>query len=291
MSYQKQVFQSGQVLLASQLNAMDDQIAANEGAIAANTEAIAANAEAIGQKVSQEQLTERVNDVERIFTEHTTKETTYINENGSDGVILQGNGLIDTNGVFQESAAWICSDYIELKGDVRIKGTFLSMATISAVAFYDSNKAFLSSVHAEQTEYSYAVDMVPPENAVYARFTFVKEANGNQYVTVQETYYESIFDFAEERRSDYQKIVEEAVANAYVNVNGETASTDTWKVSGFVRVNPSDKISLALYGTTGTNLLSFYDKDGKYLEGIPGTESGVHTVENAVPPAQAYYLR
>lgn len=291
MSYQKQVFQSGQVLLASQLNAMDDQIAANEGAIAANTEAIAANAEAIGQKVSQEQLTERVNDVERIFTEHTTKETTYINENGSDGVILQGNGLIDTNGVFQESAAWICSDYIELKGDVRIKGTFLSMATISAVAFYDSNKAFLSSVHAEQTEYSYTVDMVPPENAVYARFTFVKEANGNQYVTVQETYYESIFDFAEERRSDYQQIVEEAVANAHVNVNGETESTDAWRVSGFVRVNPSDKISLALYGTTGTNLLSFYDKDGKYLEGIPGTESGVHTVENAVPPAQAYYLR
>ena len=67
MSYQKQVFQSGQVLLASQLNAMDDQIAANEGAIAANAEAIsanaeaiAANAEAIGQKVSQEQLTEAV---------------------------------------------------------------------------------------------------------------------------------------------------------------------------------------------------------------------------------------
>ena len=29
MSYQKQVFQSGKVLLASQLNAMDDQIAAN----------------------------------------------------------------------------------------------------------------------------------------------------------------------------------------------------------------------------------------------------------------------
>ena len=53
MSYQKQVFQSGQVLLASQLNAMDDQIAAN-------AEAIAANAEAIGQKVSQEQLTEAV---------------------------------------------------------------------------------------------------------------------------------------------------------------------------------------------------------------------------------------
>ena len=67
MSYQKQTFQSGQVLLASQLNAMDDQIAANEGAIAANAEAIsanaeaiAANAEAIGQKVSQEQLTEAV---------------------------------------------------------------------------------------------------------------------------------------------------------------------------------------------------------------------------------------
>lgn len=46
MSYQKQVFQSGQVLLASQLNAMDDQIAAN--------------AESIGNNVSQEQLTQEV---------------------------------------------------------------------------------------------------------------------------------------------------------------------------------------------------------------------------------------
>lgn len=46
MSYQKQDFQSGQVLLASQLNAMDDQIAANE--------------EKIGEKVTQEQLTNAV---------------------------------------------------------------------------------------------------------------------------------------------------------------------------------------------------------------------------------------
>lgn len=46
MSYQKQDFQSGQVLLASQLNAMDDQIAANE--------------EKIGENVTQEQLTNAV---------------------------------------------------------------------------------------------------------------------------------------------------------------------------------------------------------------------------------------
>ena len=57
MSYQKQVFQSGQVLLASQLNAMDDQIAANAEAISANAEAIAANAEAKSSAFSLDNVT------------------------------------------------------------------------------------------------------------------------------------------------------------------------------------------------------------------------------------------
>lgn len=41
MSYTKQNFSDGSILMASQLNAMDTQIKANEEAISSNTEAIA----------------------------------------------------------------------------------------------------------------------------------------------------------------------------------------------------------------------------------------------------------
>ena len=167
MSYQKQDFQSGQVLLASQLNAMDDQIAANEEKIGANAEAIRANAQKISKTL---QIEDRL---------------AILEDQMIDGALINDSG----NAV--SSNLWECTDFLDVSmfqnGSVTVN---CSIYGTSALAMYDGNKEFVASINSDNiTEYNgvsgraqlQEIQFALPENVTYIRAcAFIQYKEGGE---------------------------------------------------------------------------------------------------------------
>lgn len=107
-----------------------------------------------------------------------------INYNGkvSDLSSIENGAYIDKNGVLQSSNSYLVTDYVcvdKLKTITWQGYLTKNVAPVSAVAFYDYNKKFISSitVGADSTDATYKEeksiiqDIVIPEYAVYARAT------------------------------------------------------------------------------------------------------------------------
>lgn len=93
-------------------------------------------------------------------------------------------GAVKATGNFELSNSWLCTDYIYVNKTTTIKSknSIYGNNTIPTVAFYDINKNFISSITIASTGYHY-IDAVPPENARYARLTFLaSQTAGEIYV-------------------------------------------------------------------------------------------------------------
>lgn len=92
-----------------------------------------------------------------------------VNIFGIDNFIT--DGFITTNGKFSPNTAFRCTDYIGVKGAIRLATENLEYNNpyISVIAFYDGQKRFLSNISNVGSFTKYEVEI--PENTVYIRVT------------------------------------------------------------------------------------------------------------------------
>ena len=94
------------------------------------------------------------------------------------------NGIIDTSGKFAETDTWFATNYIPIDKDTTaIYGSLVGVTTVSSVAFFDEDKAFISGVSVSKNYGAVEGVFEIPDDAKYVRFTFIYSVD-TQFVRI-----------------------------------------------------------------------------------------------------------
>lgn len=104
---------------------------------------------------------------------------------GGDGTkFAEMKGCINPQGEFLQTDAWKATDFIPVsKGATTLTGYLVGVTTVASVAFYDSDKAFVSGRSVDNDYGAVKGEYDIPANARYVRFTFIYSSE-SQYVRV-----------------------------------------------------------------------------------------------------------
>ena len=98
-------------------------------------------------------------------------------------------GYYDTNGAFQSSSSWRCTDFIPVSVGDKLDVKLTTYNTVTAIAYFDANKNFISGVVGDTWSWSTSVypltgEQIVPIGAYFVRVSvFVADYATEQYVT------------------------------------------------------------------------------------------------------------
>lgn len=323
MAYEKQNFKSGEKLYASQLNAMDDQIAKNAQDVESLNEEIAA------QNESLKQLADEVSDM------NGTAEVVSVPI--SNGDILDGFFIMEGIGAQVQSSNWTCTDWIPVSFD---GGRNVSAKCVlygsGAFVFYDAQKTPLLSVSGNNcSDYGITASAEPqavtlpcPDHTAYIRMCMLKSAYNTDgkgyelsgYVTnslanmiaaanrniadvdrrlnlnVTNFYNKKVLVFGDSISADYYgeypKWVTHLIEERFFDV--EKTANDSTHATGFVaRYNgqPNDFITRmeAISAADTYDIVIVFGGINDYIQAIPMGESGGDKLTHFKPAVDYFF--
>lgn len=215
----------------------------------------------------------------------------YYDLNWTDGRYIGENGGVG------ESSAMACTlDYYPVYEGQTLK-THLSASGINEciVAFYDSNKSFLSFVKGN------GIKNVSVEHDGYARFSTVKRIIPvaeayvlnilipveNGYFAEQESLVEQNTEFIFLNEFTYPLVF---TNGGYINTaGGVTPYANSKYTADYYRVNEGQKLKILLYAPgTSDVAVAYYRKDKSFLSSIYSQQTTEHIIE---VPSNAYFAR
>lgn len=138
-------------------------------------------------------LQDRVNSLENSVStlQNQASSTTTLDYAALSACI--NRGYYDTNGVFQLSDGWRCTDYIPVsEGDI-LTVKLTTYNTVTAIAYFDSNKKFISGIVGDAWSWSTTVypltgEQIVPANTYFVRVSvFIADYANAQYVTITQS--------------------------------------------------------------------------------------------------------
>lgn len=100
------------------------------------------------------------------------------------------SGYYDTNGVFQSTTGWRCTNFIPVSEGDKLTVKLTTYNTTMAIAYFDENKEFISGVIGATWSWSTSVyplsgEQVVPSGAYFVRISvFIADYATEQYVTI-----------------------------------------------------------------------------------------------------------
>lgn len=138
-------------------------------------------------------LQDRVNSLENSVStlQNQASSTTTLDYAALSACI--NRGYYDTNGVFQLSDGWRCTDYIPVsEGDI-LTVKLTTYNTVTAIAYFDSNKKFISGIVGDAWSWSTTVypltgEQIVPANTYFVRVSvFIADYANAQYVAITQS--------------------------------------------------------------------------------------------------------
>ena len=236
-----------------------------------------------------------------------TNTNTYIPVGGShEGTELTyASGYIDLSGVFQLSGSYSCSDYMELRVNPIIDAHMYGYPTVSSIAFYRSDKSFISGISASTNYGAITGIQEIPDGAYYVRLVFTKaDVSGYIDFTSSERYSTEELESAKaEIREEISAVDEKFEKSNKINVTDITGgqsgfvdstggfnSSASWIVTGYILVKNLSTISEHVHAYTTVPYAVFYDKYMVFI-GSKTAETGDVQNINITVPDNAYYIR
>lgn len=138
-------------------------------------------------------LKDRVNSLENSMSALQNQTNSIIT---LDYAALSGcinRGYYDTNGAFQLSDGWRCTEYMPVSEGDTLNVKLTTYSTVTAIAYFDINKNFIKGVIGDTWSWSTTVypltgEQIVPANAYFVRISvFIADYANAQYVTITES--------------------------------------------------------------------------------------------------------
>lgn len=225
---------------------------------------------------------------ENMETEILIVEANFIND-----------GYIKVNGNYQAQNGLKCTDYIELKNYNKIHLKVLDYSQGCAVAYYDSNKNFISEDSIVGTGSIYFDTITIPNGASFVRLSNYTVNNSTPFAFIYND--NSLifnFDYMQNDLDVYDEIKAEVLTinanfmhnNEYIAGGGYVGTASNCKRTDYINVKGFEKISFKLSLAPTQRIVAFYDKNKKFLTNNSVSGTGAAKEDTINVPNDAYYV-
>lgn len=213
---------------------------------------------------------------------------------GSLGLLTADNsmilpGYIGLDGIYAPNDYYRASDFIRVKsGDNIAYYHLLGSANTLVVAFYDSNKTFVSDSGIAGTQ-AWQDGLFTAPSDGFVRFTTtanvlnnliftpsikdsrLRAADSNLLEMKSGAYYLSAVDFVDIRTFPFLNAENALIQSGYINTSGTELPLATFVRTPYISIRAGQSITYYhLAGTGGSNVVSFYDENKTYISGTVG---------------------
>lgn len=188
---------------------------------------------------------------------------------------IEGYYIGKTTGKPIENSNYKCTDYIEVSSNTvtKIIGYNLRVFENTAIGYYDCEKTFISAWSPDSATLTNVVgEIVPPKNAVYARFSCYKNYNGKLWL-------KNISPMGTAKHkadTNYIPIGAQWEENHYINANGVSTSTpNNFYASPFIELD--ENTTYYCWNKIFTGYYAFYDATKTLIPGSGhGNDNSMH---------------
>lgn len=213
---------------------------------------------------------------------------------------LNNKGYINSTGVFTSNTSYGCTDYIDITGYNKIRYYAILYNPNYMVAFYDSDKTFVSEGSVVGTG-SVKYDVISiPDGVKFVRVCNYTTNNANPYVYIyndnslvfEDEYIHKEFDIYDTIKGECIELNPSfSEDNKYIGPQGVLVTISNCKATLMYNCKGFTKIDYKLNIATANYIIAYYDKDMKFLSDVSIHGSSSTLEDIATIPDSAYYVR